>query len=87
MDVSLGRKRLDIVTPIDGSTVGSIPAASKPDVERAIAAANAAHKSGVWGKLPGSKRGAVMRSIAQEVSPFTCHCSALSCRTMNASKV
>lgn len=59
-------KRLDIVTPIDGSTVGSIPAASKPDVERAIAAANAAHKSGVWGKLPGSKRGAVMRSIAQE---------------------
>lgn len=59
-------KRMDIVTPIDGSVVGSIPAATKTDVEKAIAAANTAHKSGVWGKLPGGKRGSIMRSIAGE---------------------
>ena len=61
------RNRLDIITPLDGSIVGSIPAATKPDIERAIAAASQAHRSGLWGRLPGSKRGAVMRSIAQEV--------------------
>jgi hypothetical protein len=58
---------MDIVTPIDGSVVGSIPAATKTDVEKAIAAANTAHKSGVWGKLPGGNRGSIMRSIAGEV--------------------
>ena len=59
---------MDIVTPIDGSGVGSIPAGTKEDIEKAIAAAKAAHKSGIWGKKPGSQRAAILKAIAEEVS-------------------
>lgn len=58
---------MDVVTPIDGSVVGSIPAAGKEDVHRAIQAAKAAHRSGAWRKQGGSQRGTILRAIAAEV--------------------
>lgn len=61
------RKRLDVVTPIDGTIVGSIPAAGKFDVQKAIQAAKAAHRSGTWRKQGGSQRGSILRAIAAEV--------------------
>ena len=69
------RKRLEVITPIDGTTVGSIPAAGIDDVKKAVKAARKAHQEGVWGKLPGSKRAEVLRNIAAEVQSLQCQTS------------
>lgn len=59
---------MDIITPIDESKVGSIAAASKTDVEKAVQVAKLADQNGLWRKLPGLKRGSILRAIAVEVS-------------------
>ena len=66
---------MDIITPIDGSVVGSIAAASKEDVEKAIQAAKKSHKSGCWGRQSGLARAKVMRQIAKIVCPPPLPCS------------
>lgn len=60
-------KYLDIVNPATEEVIGRIPAANADDVNAAVAAANAAHKRGSWGKLSGKQRAEVLRALAQKV--------------------
>lgn len=58
---------LDVVSPATEAVVGRIPAGGPSDVDAAVAAAAAAHKRGVWGKLTGAQRAVTLRAIAQKV--------------------
>uniref|UniRef100_A0A383V7C2 Aldehyde dehydrogenase domain-containing protein n=1 Tax=Tetradesmus obliquus TaxID=3088 RepID=A0A383V7C2_TETOB len=60
-------KYLDVVCPATEAVIGRIPAGTREDVQAAVAAAVAAHKSGVWAKTTGAQRAVVLRAIAQKV--------------------
>ena len=44
-------ERLDVVNPADGSTIGTVPAAGREDVDRAVQAARVAFEEGPWPRL------------------------------------
>ena len=58
---------LDTVNPATEQPFGRIPAATAEDVEAAVMAATAAHKSGHWSKTTGAYRAQLLRAIAQKV--------------------
>jgi len=63
--------RLPIVSPATEETVGSIPAATKADVDAAVAAAKDAfyrNNGQDWPKLTGAKRAVYLRAIAAKVT-------------------
>lgn len=62
---------LDVINPATEEVIGRIPAAAEADVNAAVAAANAAHKRGAWGKLTGKQRAETLRTIAQKVCART----------------
>ena len=55
--------RIDIVNPADESVIGSVPVATKEDLDQALAAADAAWKS--WREVDAWTRSAVLRKTAQ----------------------
>ena len=61
------KQYLEVVCPATESKVGRIPAGTIEDVEKAVAAATAAHKSGVWGKTTGAHRAKTLQAIAAKV--------------------
>ncbi len=60
-------ERLAIINPATGDTVVNIACGNHKDIEKAVAAAAAAHKSGVWRHLPPRKRAAIMQRFADNV--------------------
>jgi betaine-aldehyde dehydrogenase len=58
---------LDVVNPATEAVIGRIPAGSARDVEAAVSAAVAAHKSGVWSQRSGKERAVVLRALAEQV--------------------
>jgi len=54
---------LDVVTPIDGSVIATVKQASAEDYERVVARAHEAFLE--WRKVPGPKRGEVVRQIGE----------------------
>ena len=56
----------DSVNPATGEPWARVAAASPADVERAVAASNAAHRSGVWRERSPEERAAVLEAIATE---------------------
>ncbi|KAF8072370.1 ALDH10A8 [Scenedesmus sp. PABB004] len=58
---------LDVVSPATERVIGRVPAGSAEDVDAAVAAATAAHRAGVWGRLTGARRAEVLRAIAAKV--------------------
>ena len=67
----MSRKRLDVINPATEEVIGSIPAGTKEDVDKAIAAAKVAHKSGVWRNKTGAERAEVLRAVAKGVRLFS----------------
>ena len=59
--------RLTVVNPATGAVFAEVAAAGKNDIDRAVAAALAAHKKGVWRNLAPRKRAAVMHRFADKV--------------------
>lgn len=57
-------KWFDALDPFSGKVWARIPAASKQDVDSAVAAAHEA-LSGPWGKLSGSERGVLLHRLGQ----------------------
>ena len=57
----------DVYSPSTGSKIGTIPAATAEDVDKAVLAANKAFRSGVWSKKSGAHRAKFLRSIAEKV--------------------
>jgi acyl-CoA reductase-like NAD-dependent aldehyde dehydrogenase len=59
--------RLDVINPATEMLIGTIPAATSSDVEKAVAAARAACKEGTWSKATGAHRATYLRAIATKV--------------------
>ena len=59
-------KTLAVISPIDDTVVGEIPAGDAADVEAAVQAAAVAYK-GPWGKTTGKDRAVVLKAIADQV--------------------
>lgn len=60
-------KTFDVYSPSTGSKLGTIPAATAEDVDKAITAALKTYKSGVWSKKSGAYRAKFLRAIAEQV--------------------
>jgi betaine-aldehyde dehydrogenase len=56
-------KRADVFGPADGELVGSVPVATSGDIDRAIAAANAAHTRGDWPNASPEDRAAALQDV------------------------
>ena len=61
------RGRLRVVNPATGETLTEASCGDAKDIERAVAAARGAHKSGAWRHLPPRKRASVMNRFADKV--------------------
>lgn len=61
----MGDARFDIVYPVTEKSVGSVPAASIADVERAVAAAREAFDSGPWARLTFDERADVLQRASE----------------------
>ncbi|WP_018155107.1 aldehyde dehydrogenase family protein [Demetria terragena] len=55
----------EIRCPADGTLVATVSEGTAVDTERAIAAARAAHDSGVWSAVPAATRGALVIEVAR----------------------
>ena len=64
-------KTFDVFSPSSGSKIGTIPAATAEDVDKAITAALITYKSGVWSKKSGAYRAKFLRAIAEQVYMYT----------------
>lgn len=58
---STSAETLDVISPVDGSTVAKIPAGTTQDVERAVAAARQAFEG--WAATPAAERAALLKRI------------------------
>ncbi len=61
----LGSETIELRSPYDGSLVGSVAAAGKADVDRAVAAARAAFDTGPWPRTTPAERQAVLSRFAE----------------------
>jgi len=61
----LGSARLDIVFPATEQVIGSCPAASVADIDRAVAAARDAFDNGPWPRMSFDERAAVLERAGQ----------------------
>lgn len=59
-----GEKTLNVISPIDGSALTTIAAASGEDVDRAVASARKAFDGGKWSRAAPAERKKVMHKIA-----------------------
>ena len=56
------------INPANGAPWAEFAAASSVDIDRAVAAAKAAHESGVWRLTPPTERAAILRRIADLIT-------------------
>lgn len=61
-----GGERLPLENPSDGSRIGEIARGRAADIDRAVAAAEAA-LAGEWGRMPAVERGRILTRIGQKV--------------------
>lgn len=57
-------QRLEVVNPADETVLGTVPAAQKTDVDRAVHAAGQALENGPWGRMRPSERQNLMLKLA-----------------------
>lgn len=58
---------LDVITPVDGRSIGLIAAGTESDVNRAVAAARAAYETGSWGRLTAPERGRLLQKLGYAI--------------------
>ncbi len=58
---------VEIHSPTDGSLVATVAEGDADAVDRAVAAASAAHNSGIWRDRPPAERAAVLDDIADRL--------------------
>ena len=59
--------QLEVLNPATGQQIGTVACAGRVDVDRAIAAAQAAFDSGVWRDLPIARRAKVLNAFADNL--------------------
>lgn len=60
-----GTEFLEVRSPYDGTLVGTVPAASRADVDLAVAAARRAFDAGPWPRMAPQERQAILRRFAE----------------------
>ena len=61
-------EKIDSVSPVDGSVIASVNAATEADYEAVVLKAQEAFK--VWRKVPAPKRGEVVRQLAEKLREY-----------------
>ncbi|MBE8158259.1 MAG: aldehyde dehydrogenase family protein, partial [Betaproteobacteria bacterium] len=59
--------RLAVTNPATGEPFAEAAAGNEKDIGRAVSAASAAHKNGVWRNLPPRKRAAILQKFADNI--------------------
>ncbi|MGO7733137.1 aldehyde dehydrogenase [Rhizobium leguminosarum] len=66
---SLGSNMIEVRSPFDDSLVGTVPAANKPDIDRAVDVARAAFDRGPWPRMSPEARQAVLSRFLELYRP------------------
>jgi aldehyde dehydrogenase (NAD+) len=61
-------RTLEVIAPALGEAFTTIAAATKPDIDRAVAAARRALETGAWGRLAAAERGRLLSRMATVVA-------------------
>lgn len=61
----VGTERIEVSSPHDGSALGSTPAASKEDIDRAVAAARTAFDEGPWPRMSVDERAEALARLSK----------------------
>lgn len=61
----LGTERIEVRSPCSGELIGSVPAATKADVELAVDTARKAFDTGAWPRLSPAERQAILKRFAE----------------------
>jgi aldehyde dehydrogenase (NAD+) len=64
-----GKDRLEVISPITESVVGSVPLATTQDVDVAVRSARDAFEDGEWTRLSPVERGAYLQRIVEILAP------------------
>lgn len=59
--------KIDVVSPITGETVATVPEATEADMDAAVAAARKAFDEGPWPKMTPAERAKMLERVADEV--------------------
>ena len=62
-----GRKQLAVIDPATGREVARVACAEAEDVDRAVAAAEAAFDDGAWSRMPHSERARTLHRFADAI--------------------
>lgn len=60
-------KKIEVISPIDGRVVATVPEAGPEDVDRAVAAARKAFDEGPWPRMSPKERAGYLSRIGEEV--------------------
>ncbi|CUU59782.1 aldehyde dehydrogenase (NAD+) [Parafrankia irregularis] len=77
-------QRLEIRNPATGDLVATVAKGSTDDVDRAVAAAKAAHEAGDWRRTPPEKRAALLHAVADRIEARLPELAALQTRENGA---
>lgn len=58
---------IEVVSPIDGATIASVPEATEADVDKAVEAARRAFDEGPWPRMSPAERATYLAKIGEEV--------------------
>jgi acyl-CoA reductase-like NAD-dependent aldehyde dehydrogenase len=62
-----GTDRFDVISPRSEQRIGSVPAASKEDIDAAVAAARRAFDEGEWPRLTPAERAGYLSRLADGI--------------------
>ncbi len=73
-------KRMDVISPSNGLSFGSIPAGDKADIDAAVAASRKAYEQGAWGRMAAVDRGRILLRLADLITDNADELAALESR-------
>ncbi|MBM7365843.1 aldehyde dehydrogenase [Gordonia hydrophobica] len=60
-------RKIEVVSPIDGTIIATVPEATEADIDRAVAAARTAFDEGPWPRMTPAERAVYLKRIGDEV--------------------
>ncbi|WP_347957472.1 aldehyde dehydrogenase [Gordonia aichiensis] len=60
-------RKIEVVSPIDGQVIASVPEGTEADMDRAVAAARKAFDEGPWPRMTPAERAVYLKRIGEEV--------------------
>ncbi len=61
-------KKIQSINPFDQSIIASVECATKPDVDKAVAAARKAFDEGPWPHMSGDERSAMIKAVSDKIN-------------------